>query len=46
MTNRDEVKPILKLIFFPIIFIIWAIYRLVHVTYVDSPSFFEYWEEL
>lgn len=46
MSNDNEIKPIIKLIFFPVVFIMWAVYRLLHITYVDSPSFIEYWGEL
>jgi len=39
-------KPTLKLIFWPLIFIAWSFHRLIMVSYVNSPDFFEYWEEL
>lgn len=39
-------KPIVKLMAWPIIFIAWCIYRLTHICYVDSPDFIEYWEKL
>ena len=47
MSKYDyELKPTLKLIAWPVLFIVWGLYRLTHETYVDSPSFQEYWEEL
>jgi hypothetical protein len=44
--NTSEIKPALKIVLWPIIFVAWAVYRLTHVTYVDSPAFTEYWEKL
>lgn len=47
MSKDDyEIKPILKIIGWPVIFMLWCIFRVTHVTYVDSPSFQEYWGEL
>ena len=42
----DKINPTLKIILYPIIFIVWAIKRLVYERYVDTPTFVEYWEEL
>jgi hypothetical protein len=42
----SEIRPIFKLVGYPFLFIYWSLYRVIHVTYVDSPSFMEFWEEL
>lgn len=42
----SELKFGFKLVFYPFIFVIWVLYVMSHVRYVDSPDFQTYWEEL
>jgi hypothetical protein len=44
--HKEELKPILKLIGWPLILLVWAVHRVTHVRYVNSLSFTEYWKQL